>query len=89
MIDDDERGAVCGMKIGRGNRSTRRVSCLKVLRVSWYSPGGTEENTGETQLGERYLPDMHRIQVIYCAVLYCTALYSILLNSAILNICYT
>ena len=24
MIDDDECGAVCGMKIGKGNRSTRR-----------------------------------------------------------------
>jgi hypothetical protein len=24
MIDDDERGAVSGMRIGRGNRGTRR-----------------------------------------------------------------
>jgi hypothetical protein len=24
MVDDDECGAVCGMRIGRGNRSTRR-----------------------------------------------------------------
>jgi hypothetical protein len=27
MIDEDDRGAIGGMKIGRGNRSTRRKPC--------------------------------------------------------------
>jgi hypothetical protein len=34
MIDDDECGAVCGMRIGRGNRSTGR----KPAPVPFYRP---------------------------------------------------
>jgi hypothetical protein len=33
MIDEDDCGAIGGMKIGRGNRSTRRKPCLNMLRL--------------------------------------------------------
>jgi hypothetical protein len=46
MIDDDDRGAIGGMKTGRGNRSTRRKPALAPfyppqshMRTSGLEPG--------------------------------------------------
>jgi hypothetical protein len=46
MIDDDDYGAVGGMRIGRGNRSTRRKPALVPLcppqiqyELTWIEPG--------------------------------------------------
>jgi hypothetical protein len=54
MIDDGDRGAVGGMKIGRGNRSTGR----KPAPAPLYPPQIPHNRTRATALGSQRLTDL-------------------------------
>jgi hypothetical protein len=55
MIDDDECGKVGGMRIGSGNRSTRRKLALMPLCPPQIKHGLTWARTGVAEMGRRRL----------------------------------
>jgi hypothetical protein len=55
MIDDDDRGAIGAMRIGRGNRSTRKTQAPVSLRPPQIPHDLTRARTRATAVGNRRL----------------------------------
>jgi hypothetical protein len=80
MLDDDHCGAIYGMKIGRGTRSTRRFPA-PVLLLSTTNPTGSDPDSNPGRRGGK--PGTNRLSYGTADILILTMLLQLVTHNAV------